>query len=172
MSNAVQAIAAVRALRDVGVGVEDAAIREGLREVRWGGRLETICRSPRVVLDGAHNPNAVRRLCETLREMKREDIPLILVMGVLADKDYDEIAAEIAPLAEVVYTVTPKNPRALDAEKLAECVRQYHSSVHACSMREAAERAMRYAGAQGTVVAMGSLSYLQEFRCCVQAIKE
>lgn len=172
MSNAVQAIAAVRALRDVGVGVEDAAIREGLREVRWGGRLETICRSPRVVLDGAHNPNAVRRLCETLREMKREDIPLILVMGVLADKDYDEIAAEIAPLAEVVYTVTPKNPRALDAEKLAECVRQYHSSVHACSMREAAERAMRDAGAQGTVVAMGSLSYLQEFRCCVQAIKE
>lgn len=172
MRNAAQAIAAARVLNANGVPVDDAAIREGLRDVRWSGRLETIARSPRVVLDGAHNPNAVARLCETLRQRKQPDDPLILVMGVLADKDYNEIAAEIAPLAETVYTVTPNNPRALDAEQLAECVRQYHDRVRACSMREAAERAMHDAGTAGTVLAMGSLSYLQEFRRCVLAIKE
>lgn len=172
MRNAAQAIAAAHTLNELGISVDDAAIEKGLGDVYWPGRLETISLSPRVVLDGAHNPNAVARLCETLRQRKQTDGTLILVMGVLADKDYSEIAAQIVPMAQAVYTVTPNNPRALAAEKLAECVRAYCDRVQACSMHEAAERATREAGADGTVLAMGSLSYLRDFRRCVQAIKE
>ena len=100
---------------------------------------------------------------------------------MLADKEYEKILKIMLPAAERVYTVTPKNPRALAAEALAETAENilagYHSaekvSVMACStVKEAVETAQKQAGRDGVVLAFGSLSYLAEVRQAVSVNNE
>ena len=87
-----------------------------LREVEWPGRFQQI--HDRLVLDGAHNPAAARRLAETWREVFRRHAQATLVLGVLADKDAAAICAALAPVAARFIPVTMQNPRSLSAEQL------------------------------------------------------
>ena len=117
IKNAAAVLTAAEALRREGFPVTDGSISEGLAGARWPARFETLWRDPLVIYDGAHNPNGVRALAENVRALCGGRV--ILVTGVMADKDYRPMAEELSPLTEKVFTVTPGNPRALDAEKLA-----------------------------------------------------
>jgi len=64
-------------------------ILEGLKETRLGGRFEKIKDNPAVYIDGAHNPGAVTRLRETI-ELYFTNKKIVFIIGVLADKDYEE----------------------------------------------------------------------------------
>ena len=81
---------------------------------------------------------------------------------MLADKEYDYVMSRLAPLAARVITImTPDNPRALPAEKLAEDVRKYNEYVETAeSLQDAVRRAWAYAGEDDLILAFGSLSYL------------
>lgn len=112
-------------------------------------------------MDGAHNRDAARVLRESiLQDLKGKRI--IYIMGVLADKEYEEVARQTAPLAaEIITIMTPDNPRALSAEALAETVKLYNPHVHpAASIAEAVAEARRMAGPEDVILAFGSLSYL------------
>ena len=160
--NAATAIAAVRQL--TAVSVTDEQIRTGLSSVVWPGRMEQICDHPVLVLDGAHNPNAAARLREELL-YRWPHTPMTAIAGVLADKDFTEVGRLIAPLMQAVITVTPHNPRALHADSLAQCMRQFCPQVTAAhSVQQALELAVRQAGTEGVIVAFGSLSWLHELR--------
>lgn len=159
--NAATAVEVIHALGDLGYPVSEEAIRKGLKETRWIGRFTVVDENPLFIVDGAHNRDAADRLLETLNQYvshKRK----IFIIGVLADKEYDYIMSRLAPAAERIVTVmTPNNPRALPAEKLAETVKRYNSSVEAAgSIPEAVKKARSYAGEDGMVLAFGSLSYL------------
>lgn len=163
MYNAAQVIETVDILRGRGWVISDRALRDGLLQTKWPGRFETIADHPRIILDGAHNPDAAGRLRQALEQScmgKR----ILMIMGVLADKEFDRVAELVIPLASRVYTVTPDNPRALDAETLADTVRRYCDSVQACTIEEAAARALADAGADDVILAFGSLSYLGALR--------
>ena len=114
-------------------------------------------------MDGAHNRDAARVLRDSiLQDLKGRR--LIFIMGVLADKEYEVVAEQTAPLAEEILTImTPDNPRALSAEALAETVRKYNPHVRAMgSIRDAVREARRLAGSEDVILAFGSLSYLGE----------
>ena len=69
--------------------IEKKHIYEGIEKTRWGGRFELHSGSPDIILDGAHNPDGIRRLRESVNQMFGA-VPICYVCGVLADKDYEK----------------------------------------------------------------------------------
>ena len=120
--NAAVALAAVEAF--LGTEPLDAEIVHGaFAEVTSPGRLEVIRRSPTVVLDAAHNPHGAQATAAALEDSFQFD-PLIGVIGVMADKDYEGLLSAFEPhLAHVVCTQN-STARAMPAEQLAEAARE------------------------------------------------
>lgn len=161
VENAALAMLALDKLKAGGFRLDDEKCRKGLLNARWTGRFEVLGRHPYVVLDGAHNEAAVRKLMDSVRDYF-EGKRIVFVMGVLKDKDYSQMIKDSCSMAAYVVTVTPPiRDRALSAFALAEEIRQYHTNVTAAdSVEEALEMAMLLAGQDGVVLAFGSLSYL------------
>ena len=160
VENAVIAIEALQALRrDHGISISDEQILEGLRRTWWYGRFSKITSHPDLIVDGAHNPGAakeLRRSIETYYPGRR----LIYILGVFADKEYDEVIRILAPMADRIFAVeTPDNPRALPAEQLAEAVKKVNPNVTACgSLEEGLSSAFAAAGREDVIISFGSLS--------------
>ncbi len=165
VQNAVCAIEAALILRKMGYAVCDEHIRHGLWKAKWDGRFSVLCSEPLLVLDGAHNTDAARKLCETLKR-GFTNYKIIYIIGVLADKEHEEMLKIMLPLAWKVFTVTPGSPRAMDGEILAEEARKYHGQVRYCSrIQEASDAALDCAREENAMIlAFGSLSYLKELR--------
>ncbi|MGO9605256.1 MAG: bifunctional folylpolyglutamate synthase/dihydrofolate synthase [Candidatus Binataceae bacterium] len=116
--NAAIALAAVEELRAQGIRIPEDAIRRGLREVYWPGRFDIVSRDPMVILDCAHNELAISALLETISVELNPEVRPHLVFGCLASKQWERMAAMLAPrVADVTLTrAKPKNP--LDPEEL------------------------------------------------------
>jgi dihydropteroate synthase len=95
----------------------------GLRRARWPGRFEALSTEPLVVLDGAHNPGACRRLVETLAEFEYEDCHLVL--GALVEKDHAGMVAAL-PDAATVHACCPPVDRGEEAAALAGVIERRH----------------------------------------------
>ncbi len=162
-ANAAVALEAVAALRERGFRIADTEVREGLRKASWAGRFTRIARNPDFIVDGAHNHDAARMLRKTI-DGYLAGRRIVMICGVLADKEYELEMRLLAPSAAAMITVTPPdNPRALPAERLAEAVRSFHPAVQAAkSLTDAVERAYCLAGNEDVILAFGSLSYLGE----------
>ncbi|MBF8298552.1 MAG: folC, partial [candidate division NC10 bacterium] len=94
VTNAATAIAAARLLRARGAHIPEGSIREGLRLTRWPGRLQLFPGHPLVILDAAHNPAGAKALRGFLEEQQFAG-RLILVFGVLKDKDWTAMLQEL-----------------------------------------------------------------------------
>jgi dihydrofolate synthase/folylpolyglutamate synthase len=124
VDNACLALAAVECLRDAGLAVEENALRRGLAQSRWEGRMERVAERPDIYLDGAHNPASAQQLAATIRDLKSSYRKLVLVIGILGDKDFRGIVRELVPLADRVVVTKPEYSRALDVQTLAAEVRK------------------------------------------------
>lgn len=123
--NAAAAILAAEIfLKDRGISDEKAEyyIREGIKKTRWEGRMEILSREPFFMVDGAHNGNGVAALAESLRTLFPGE-KFHFVMGVMADKNYEEMIEELLPLALDFKTVTVESERALAAQELSKKIR-------------------------------------------------
>jgi len=155
--NAALALAVLELLNLAGLKVPETAIREGLVLTRWPGRLEIVPEDSRVLLDGAHNPAAARILAQTLKQT-RGNGRLILVLGIMADKDMDAILARLLPLAETVIFTRPQYFRAATTDDLAARAQGYNIEVLQVPRVAAAVRQAReLAGPQDRIVVSGSL---------------
>ncbi len=119
--NGASVLEAVAILRYEGLAISDEALREGLAAVQWKGRFEKLNDDPVVLFDGGHNEEGVKAAVRTVKACFGEE-KLLVISGVMKDKDYDTIAASLASVADTVYTVTPANPRALPAEDYAKVI--------------------------------------------------
>lgn len=123
--NAAMAIAACVACRPV-FHISDDAIRQGVAMTRWPARLELVRQQPLALVDGAHNRQGASALADSLSRLF-PDRQLILICGVLQDKEYDQMLMTVLSYAgshlKRLYCVTPDNPRALPAAMLAERAR-------------------------------------------------
>ncbi len=168
LRNAALAITAVEALQRGGWRISDDALRRGLERVSWPGRFEVLRRSkPVVLLDGAHNSQGMGAAAESLRRLFPGK-KVVLLMGVLTDKDVEPMLDAIVPLAEAAVTLTPSSPRAMGAEALRQ--RLLLRSVPACacvSAEEGVRTAMLAAGKDGIVCALGSLYLSSDVRAAV-----
>lgn len=161
ITNAVLAIETLAVLDKAGIEISQKAIRKGLKETAWPGRLTVIGRKPMFVVDGAHNEDAARRLAESI-ELYFTNKRIIYIMGVLRDKDYQKIIAYTGSYADQIITVTPPDePRAMLAYDLACEISKVHPKVTAAdSLEEAVEMCTLLAGRDDVILAFGSLSYL------------
>lgn len=101
-----------------------SAMQDGIRVSKWRGRFEVLKKKPFILMDGAHNIDAVDRLCESLQAYFPQE-KFQFIMGVFKDKEYASMIARILPYAKVIYAITAPGPRGLDSKKLAEeCYRQ------------------------------------------------
>ena len=153
LENAATALDALDVLKERGWEIPEEAIREGLRCAYWPGRFEVVSAEPLVVFDGGHNPSGINALAASLEHAYPQHYRII-ISGVLADKDYRNMAEVLVDMADEVIAVTPENARALTAKKYVETLRHTHEPRRAHIMVEApsisagvAEALKRYEGA-------------------------
>lgn len=146
--------------------LSDQAIERGMAMTRWPGRFEVLSRSPRFIVDGGHNPQCAETIAYNLNYYFPGEKAIILI-GVLADKDFREVCSIVEPYAAGFVTVTPDSYRALPAAELAEQLAVYEKPVTVCdSISEGVGRACDLAGENGIVCAFGSLYMTGEIRAC------
>ena len=162
--NAATVLAALDVLRRKGFKLPLQAVAEGFAQVSFPARLELLSKHPIFLLDGAHNPNGVQALAAALRQYlsgKR----ITAIMGMLADKDSHASIGYLNGLLDQVYTLTPDNPRAMQAEDFAALWREMGVSAKAAqSPRQAVELALAHAGSDGAIIVCGSLYLAAEIR--------
>jgi len=95
-------------------------IREGLENVRWPGRLEIVKEDPLILIDGAHNPAAAGALSKAFKKLfLRKYGRIIIVLGIMSDKDVRGIMEPLLPFASEIILTSPEYSRAASPEKLA-----------------------------------------------------
>lgn len=138
--NAVLAIATVRTLASQ-IPVSDDAIRTGLSQVNWPGRLQLVTRpsGQKILLDGAHNIAGAQTLADALQQHFPGTKPT-LILGILLDKDWDAICRVLAPLASRILLVPVPSERTAKPDELsAACQRANPKiSIHPCASLSAA----------------------------------
>ena len=163
IENAITALEVIRALRNQNVSIPDEAIYQGMRRTVWPGRFQVLEASPLVIVDGAHNEDATRRLAENIQTYL-QGRPIIGVMGVFKDKAYKTIIEIMQPYLEYVYTIDlPNKDRTLDRRELARALKAQGISAEDCESVEKALRKAKESAKDGqAVLVFGSLSYLGE----------
>lgn len=159
--NAMAAATALSASR-----IDSEAVKRGISQVRWPGRIDLVCRNPDVILDGAHNPSGARALAEYVTEFYSDPKP-VLIFGAMRDKAIEEITGFLFPhFAEVVLTA-PAQPRALAPEAYASLIE------HPClRMEPTFESAFRtVAGSRSPIFVSGSLFLVAEALEFLQSLK-
>ena len=163
IENAITALEVIRALRNQNVSIPDEAIYQGMRRTVWPGRFQVLEASPLVIVDGAHNEDATRRLAENIQTYL-QGRPIIGVMGVFKDKAYKTIIEIMQPYLEYVYTIDlPNKDRTLDRRELVRVLKAQGISAEDCESVEKALRKAKKSAKDGqAVLVFGSLSYLGE----------
>lgn len=153
--NTITAVEALNALSSSRFALPPSAIAAGIAAARFPARLELLRQSPPVLVDGAHNPNGGRALCEALKALDLHD--LTAVVGMLRDKDCLPVLRMMAPYCTRMIITTVPNPRSCPAEEFAELARGVCRDITICpNCEEAARLALATAGEHGMLV-FGSL---------------
>ena len=163
LENAGVAVEVIEVLKRKGYSVAADAIRTGLVNARWFGRFQKICENPTVIIDGAHNVDAVKRLKESIQTYFPKQ-RLFLLVGMFKDKEIEQMLSLMLPLATEVYAVTlPDQKRSAKAEKLCEICIQLSPDTPIFAMESVAAGVRQIytkANREDVIVAFGSLSYL------------
>ncbi len=169
-------ILAVRVLgilvSEYGIEIDSEAIRRGLENAKWPGRLEVICEDPCVIIDGAHNRHGAIVLDNFLKyhfkSKKKRPGKIIGVVGVLGDKDTNGIIEETVSFFDAVIVTEPENKRAMEVDDLKALVEKKNDMVEAIkNVKEAVERALELAGPEDCVVVYGSLYLIGHARTLI-----
>lgn len=140
-----------------GWNISEQNIYDGIRDVRWPGRFDIVCRKPLFIIDGGHNPQCIEALVKNIQDYLAGK-KVVALTGVLADKDYADMYKPVMPLVDRFVCITPPNPRKLEAEQLARYLRQAGAQAQASeSILDGVKKAMDLAGEDGVVLCFGSL---------------
>ena len=163
--NAATALGALEVLQQLDrLQLTSEQVQEGLSKTRWPGRLEWFSQRPPVLLDGAHNNAGIVSLRKALQEeftYRR----LIIVLGIMADKDLWGMLHRLAPLADHVILTRPRYERAAEPESLRKMAGEFANRTELIrSVPQALKRAMTMATAEDLVVVTGSLYFIGEVK--------
>ncbi len=144
----------------------DEALRNGLAKVFWPCRLELVQENPTVVIDGSHNPDGIRKSAEWLAGVRDAYDNVILLMGMVDDKDRLSAAAELDGMASKLVITKPLSTRSVRWEEMAKGFKLIKedqiSFIEDC--HQALRAAIDMAGAKDLVFCTGSLYLVGELR--------
>ena len=149
-------------------GICDEKLKEGIKNVTWPGRMETIL--PGVIVDGAHNADGVAQFVKTVHQF-RQNNRVVLLFSAVSDKEYDKmiklICEDIKPHAVVTTQITGE--RQVTAEVLAGLFQEYGSEnvVSVPEVGEALKKALELQQ-DGMVFCVGSLYLIGEIKGLLQ----
>ena len=170
LANAALAVATVTLLSEKGFRLENNAIYQGLKDTHWEGRLEILQKRPVVLIDAAHNPAGIGALCDTLKTQfsyRR----LIVIFGVLNDKDYKNMLRKMVPLVQRLIITRPDSSRSLSPEKIFMIAQQYHcETVIVEKPDEALHQALVEAGPDDLICITGSVYLIGEIKRVYQKV--
>lgn len=155
--NAALALAGLEILGQKGYDVPSTCIQAGLQSTIWPGRMHIVSKNPHIILDGAHNPKATKTLADSIRDGFSYD-RIIVVLGVMADKDIKGIIQAIAPIADHVIFTKPDYYRAAEPEVLFS--QGYSLGVRGQiipTLPRAIDKAKAMAGPRDVLLVCGSL---------------
>jgi len=160
LDNAACAVALIEAAGFGDGALTESVVREGLRRVRWEGRLEIIDRRPMTILDGAHNPAAAAALAQYLHtfRLSHPGSRIILVLGMMRDKDHRRFVEPLKDLVDEVMLTEANLPRSATVQELQAAIGDGWLHVHKNAvLRDALGRARQLAGADDLICVTGSL---------------
>lgn len=171
LENAATAACAWRVLAEQGAGISEAAFRQGLAAARWPARFEVVKTKPLTIIDGAHNLSGAEALARTVEQY----LPagrLLLVVGVLADKDVNGILRVFASFASKAVVTRPDSPRAAAPKDVAAQLRLLGvDTLVEPDIGRAVDKALTLAGPKDTVLVCGSLYLAGKARECLRRLK-
>lgn len=137
-------------------------VRKGLAEIVWQGRMQKICNQPRIIVDGAHNPAGIEMLVYNLTHIFYYR-KLIVVIGILADKDFRTMLRRLAPITDLFITCKPNSERAAESSVLTREIKKYKiPCITKTDVIAALETARRHAGPLDLICVTGSLYTIGE----------
>jgi len=159
--NAAVALAALQVARASFPMVDETAVRLGLSTVQWNGRLQILHpgddHTPTLLVDCAHNPDSVGRLCHALSHDYTYQ-RLLLLFGAPADKDIAGMLAQLLPLTDAVFTASANHPRSATPQELADMAAALgHTAVPSATIGEALTAVWRAARPGDLICATGSI---------------
>ncbi len=167
--NAATALTTILALKKEGlISISEEAIRKGLKETKWSGRLEVLRRKPTFLIDGAHNIQGIQALKKTLKDIFKYN-KLILGVAILADKDVDHMIEELVPIADKIVVTEANIFRAMKAEDLAAKIEKINNNVIVESnIEKAIQKTFELANENDLIVFSGSLYLIGDVRTIVK----
>ena len=161
VTNAALAVAAVRLLLG---GLDEDVVRRALASTAVPGRLQIVGERPLVLADGAHNPDGVRVLGQSLAAVDLPR-PVVGVLAIMRDKDYVTMVRGLVPLLDAIVCTQASAPRSLTAAELSAAAEETTAAVETVADPHAAlARARELAGPGGSVLVGGSLYLLEDLR--------
>jgi len=170
--NATTAIETLSALREKGVFVSEKNMRTGLLKTKWPGRIEILSKEPLFIIDGAHNVDGATVLKDFIQK-NLKDMDIILIFGLLKDKDVDGIINVIVPIGRDIVLTKPLSDRALDPYELYQKIKGInpHSNLYIEEeVNKAVLKALELSGKDKAIIATGSLYLIGDVRKFVKEV--
>lgn len=168
--NCAVAIYTIEELMDRGIKITKEDILRGLSNVKWPGRLEMLKSNPLVVLDGAHNLDGITKLKESVEHYFRYK-KLVLIIGILSDKDVEKMIEIITPMADKIIAVTPNSYRGKTAQELIKIIEKHNKNCEALDeYKEAYIKALDYCDNEDMILICGSLYMIGDMRKIIRNI--
>ena len=166
--NAANVLTVVDVLRTRGLTIPEAAVREGLASVTWPARFEVLSKSPLIIADGGHNPEGIDAAIASVNAYFKNE-KILLLTGVMADKDYTQMVRRMAEVADRAFCVRPANDRALDPAAYAETFRGMGIPAEGyATVAEGVKAAIEVAKREGkALLCLGSLYMYGEVHAAV-----
>lgn len=171
IDNAVAAMCALSIMEERGdVRVSRRALYAGLAAARQPGRMEVFAeeKSPITIIDGAHNPDGAKALKEAIGSFCT-DKKILMVIGVLADKDVKGMMDHFTDMTEDFIVTQPDNPRRLKAESLADMLRSRGCTcIEAPDIKQAYKEACQRKDKYDVIIYAGSLYMIGKVRTMIR----
>ena len=165
--NAACAFEVVRFLIERGFVINQEAITEGLKQVRWQGRFEIIKHKPTIIVDGAHNPASSEALAKTILD-EYPNRRVILVFGLSADKDIKAVCEPLQGISNMVILTKANHPRSYRfTQEQAKEIFSEKEVILKENVNEALSIALSKANKDDVIVVTGSLFVVAEARKCI-----
>jgi len=157
--NVAVSIAVIETLQQHGVFVTKESIFNGIKKMNHPGRMQILQKRPFIVLDGAHNPEAMRTAMESINALFSFD-RLIVIFGVMNDKAIGEMLAEIIPTCDIIIITQPNLDRAASAHEIFHIISKLDASIQiiqTVTVHEAYQKSLRIAKKNDLIFGTGSL---------------
>ncbi|MCK4654998.1 MAG: bifunctional tetrahydrofolate synthase/dihydrofolate synthase, partial [Candidatus Cloacimonetes bacterium] len=137
-------------------------INKSLKKINWIGRMQILRKKPLVLIDGAHNEEAIKCLSQNLKELF-PDKRIYFVMAILRDKNLRSIIKDICDVSYKIYISKNKSTRAAEIEDQVKFVQQNHNNYEIISnVVKATQKAISEAQEEDVIVISGSLYTISE----------